>query len=970
MSAGSNKLFEFTREVNHFCELQPESELAKIKVVPSYILVGDQSSGKTSLLSRLARLPLGYTANKTGTRRPVEYNLIHDDSKSEPDIEVNSRKVNEADFLSVMIKENGTEGFNDSAVSVKILWKNIPESVIVADMPGMKDGDNAPENMILKRLKSPNVIPVVILEPKDFDSKHFAFDLLKKAGRSYADIIAVFNKCDEKMAQMGQWSNQSDWTDFWDTARKKGFKKICITGWPCSSSDRNSQDLAKQKNVLGQSCDAEDRLIADWKSRVEVTSEAAECIGLDKFRQLHRLGELCDRSLPHIRCQKKEIGDRVEELKKKSKESLKVVLSQLMHEWAYEVLELVDGDVDVHKFNNSSKTAEEDLHELFNQGKQQFEQLPSHNLHRDYTKHFLKGCFFRISLPTEGTDPKMEIDNWIGLVSQSIFAPNEKLVGKAAFERTLDIAFTTSLCRTFQHALTEFDADFINTVCSKYSQDTGNKVIQQFVKRVLLPGSLHPMVDVVSLLVLKHLQTCFTRSDKPYSEETRCLKELKPEEYFNASANHYAVLLVQEFNRDLHERLEEHGALLQGRCRNGESNFALDNNCSGHTLPGDAFYADLAAENFCSAASHFLKMGMQVLGKAGVKSQQAVYFYELLLASAAQKNSQMNEKDMFPLGVEAKSVDKVRKLRSLPIPANKTIAITMDVKFQQQTSTKTEQPGIMSTLRNGDKSSQAGAEDKKLVGMELQDMRSDEGLLDEKEPCGPFVQVALNDFKENKWLLSKSCKCGEPKPVVTFEEDELKQANISDRFITVDVLVRQCGVSVTSWSIGNPQAHEAGHRNPETSVDSASLDASDAEADGEETLEQEVEEGVVSSEILKTAASLVNDMASAFKPLPGSRDGGPRDFRKLLVEASCELVEQVISFREILEKRLEKLKLTAKKYLGHKMSTGDAAESVLDELCKGSKKQLKKLEKLDGILEKALRLHREFKNPDPDSDSD
>lgn len=43
-----------------------------------------------------------------------------------------------------MIKENGNEGFNDSAVSVKILWKNIPESVIVADMPGMKDGDTDP----------------------------------------------------------------------------------------------------------------------------------------------------------------------------------------------------------------------------------------------------------------------------------------------------------------------------------------------------------------------------------------------------------------------------------------------------------------------------------------------------------------------------------------------------------------------------------------------------------------------------------------------------------------------------------------------------------------------------------------------------------------------------------------------------------------------------------------------------------
>lgn len=48
----------------------------------------------------------------------------------------------EAEFLPVMIKENGTDGFNRCAVSVKILWREIPESVIVADMPGMKDGDS------------------------------------------------------------------------------------------------------------------------------------------------------------------------------------------------------------------------------------------------------------------------------------------------------------------------------------------------------------------------------------------------------------------------------------------------------------------------------------------------------------------------------------------------------------------------------------------------------------------------------------------------------------------------------------------------------------------------------------------------------------------------------------------------------------------------------------------------------------
>ena len=31
----------------------------------------------------------------------------------------------------------------------------------------------------------------------------------------------MVNKCDEKMAESGQWSNQSDWTDFWETAVKK-----------------------------------------------------------------------------------------------------------------------------------------------------------------------------------------------------------------------------------------------------------------------------------------------------------------------------------------------------------------------------------------------------------------------------------------------------------------------------------------------------------------------------------------------------------------------------------------------------------------------------------------------------------------------------------------------------------------------------------------------------------------------------
>ena len=57
-------------------------------------------------------------------------------------------------------------------------------------------------------------------------------------------------------------------------------------------------------------------------------------------------------------------------------------------------------------------------------------------------------------------------------------------------------------------------------------QDTGNKVILQFVKRVLAK-SLHPMVDVLSLLVWKHLEACFISSYKPWCQDSSSLQEIK-----------------------------------------------------------------------------------------------------------------------------------------------------------------------------------------------------------------------------------------------------------------------------------------------------------------------------------------------------------------------------------------------------------------------------------------------------------
>ena len=204
---------------------------------------------------------------------------------------------------------------------------------------------------------------------------------------------------------------------------------------------------------------------------------------------------------------------------------------------------------------------------------------------------------------------------------------DERLVGKAAFERILDVVFTASLCRIFQHTLMEFDAKFISNILAENSQagdvplivteycwctwsrhaivafmwktciswtassvdwwisedqirpphdsqDSGNKVIQQFVKRVLA-RSFHPMVDVMSLLVWKHLEICFTLAQKPISPDSSSLKEpgstqlkflafcwytrigllrsgqeIGLQAHFDSSAELYAHTLVKRMNQD------------------------------------------------------------------------------------------------------------------------------------------------------------------------------------------------------------------------------------------------------------------------------------------------------------------------------------------------------------------------------------------------------------------------------------
>ncbi|CAJ1352565.1 unnamed protein product, partial [Effrenium voratum] len=958
--------------VNRYCEQQPDSALAKVQVVPSYILVGDQSAGKTSLLSRLAQLPLGYTANKTGTRRPVEYNLIHDDTKEDPDIVVDSESVREADFLKRMTEKNDVEGFSNEAVSVKILWKNIPESIIVADMPGMKDKDTEPERMILERLKRPNVIPVVVLEPKDFDSKNYAFDLLTKADRSYDDIIVVVNKCDEKLSKNGDWSTPSTWKDFWTTARKKGFKAIYLTGWPLAG-DRNEPDMKTRKEQLHQSCDDEARLIADWKERVKIDPQAAECVGLDKFsKSLHqdqrsRLDEMSHKVIQHIRNELRLVNNRMHETRTNSSaKALRAQTTKLMHRWARKSNELLEGHVDVHDLRKHCHTAEEDIQWLSKKAMSLFEELPTFDeQQRERTEAVLRGQLFSLERESDGSSSK----GWIHLMANAVDATYEPLLGKAAICRVLDMAFLVCLCRVFQHALMEFDEKFIRNVMSEHSQDSGNKVILKFVERVL-EQSFHPLVDVVSLLAWKHMQICIASAQKSRSDIGGTiggfLKDVHLESGFMTAAEQYVREELKKLNTDMHKRVEEQGLGLQARFRKGHDK-ALACNTAGIVAAQDPRFVAMKEPGFPSSAASFLETGMEGLVD-GSKYESFAYFYEVLLSCARIMQSEASGGDhpadkMFlsahsevdadgKLHCNWTTKEEVIKVRSHPIPVKRGASIQVNLNSCNVTPAPTSCPQPPGNSRWSGKSIEPAEPSpepqthplhQRVVGN-----RSDEQLLDKE---APFLLVAVNDYMCNKWVLCKDPKDGQ----AIFEAKEL-EAGCGDRLVNIDVIVFQRSLTIDSISFGNPGAEEVA---PTTARAASSARAdSSARAEVETSPRtQAAERNKTAKEQMRVAQQLLESMQSKCWPLAGSRCGG-MDYRKLLIDVSSELIEQSKEFRRTLESRLQVWTRDLKRDLGCEIDAR-LDESVFMNLEEQQTKELEKLEDLDGILNKALGLYQD-----------
>eukprot|EP00913_Durusdinium_trenchii_P011949 g11224.t1 len=88
-SAWHANLFETSRMMQAFTQIKDyENEFGSEMNVPSIVVIGVESAGKSTLLSAIVGVPLTFTQGNTGTRCPVRYRLRYGEDAKDPEVKV------------------------------------------------------------------------------------------------------------------------------------------------------------------------------------------------------------------------------------------------------------------------------------------------------------------------------------------------------------------------------------------------------------------------------------------------------------------------------------------------------------------------------------------------------------------------------------------------------------------------------------------------------------------------------------------------------------------------------------------------------------------------------------------------------------------------------------------------------------------------------------------------------------------
>ncbi|KAL3911949.1 MAG: hypothetical protein SGPRY_008506 [Prymnesium sp.] len=179
LAQNENEMVLFMHQVNEVYH----SRLRRPAPFMRYIILGLQSTGKSTILERMLKFPMNIVAEGTGTRCPLYVTCIQDPTASEPvctlsgggleDAVIAKREV----FKKITEHNSSLDGFSSEPLRLTVKSKVI-QNMMFVDLPGIittKDGGGSDNREGIKEIlrgemSKPNTELVVLLEPKEYQT--------------------------------------------------------------------------------------------------------------------------------------------------------------------------------------------------------------------------------------------------------------------------------------------------------------------------------------------------------------------------------------------------------------------------------------------------------------------------------------------------------------------------------------------------------------------------------------------------------------------------------------------------------------------------------------------------------------------------------------------------------------------------------------------------------------------------------
>lgn len=299
LAANEDEMCKFMHSVNEVYH----DKLKKPPPFMRYILLGLQSTGKSTVVERILKFPMNIVAEGTGTRCPLYVTCMHDEAADPPECSIEGctaeqvkhhlgEKVTVNNVFDMVTKHNKMlNGFSPDALRLTVKSKRV-QNMMFVDLPGIittrgKGADNRDgiKSILKSEMAKPHTKLLVLLEPKEFATNSVIDFIDETLGsrESWIDDATFFmTKFDLRIpdSKTGSKTN-AFFRDFQDNGIVP-FTVITPTMAASPETMKLEQQYAERQRLLDDAADYEREHIDGWLKDI------------DRYFRAHPSDELLD----------------------------------------------------------------------------------------------------------------------------------------------------------------------------------------------------------------------------------------------------------------------------------------------------------------------------------------------------------------------------------------------------------------------------------------------------------------------------------------------------------------------------------------------------------------------------------------------------------------------------------------------------------------------------------------------------